>query len=610
MSKGFAALIASALLASAVPVVAAPPPAPAPLVYNFRIQMERGEIYNPWTRSNDRVELRSFVGTGTRPGDFIAPEIRVRPGQKLKINLDNRLPACPQGPGAPTCFNDTNLHTHGLWISPSGHSDNVMISIRPGEQFQYEYDVPADHPAGTFWYHPHNHGSGNVQISSGMAGPLIVTGDRAPTLTRPGDIDILLRDRFGRFAERTLLFQQIDYGCFGADGKLKAVFDSGLPVRPWICDAGDIGRMDSDDQDWGWRFSGRFPSINGQVQPVLKGAVAGRFERWRLISGTTGEGVRISFYRLAADAPDLRAVPAADQDAWRERYCQGEPLPMWHIASDGLTRPQMRETREGIVFAGERADFLTRFPAAGRYCVVNVSRAPSTAKPTNPSKMLSMVEVGESTAASETADPAVLLRDQLVAAAEQVLSGDGQADIRQAVIANLKDGLKTPAFAWHHAVSDDEVGEVREFLFSELDTSRGPLFHINGRSFDHERIDLTLPLGGVEEWRVTSVSGGHAFHVHVNPFQVLAVLDHEDRPVTDPASPAYDPDYAGVAGQWRDSLYLKEGLNAVFRTRFERFTGDFMLHCHILFHGDHGMTQHVRIVDPAHPETPEAPTHH
>ena len=91
-----------------------------------------------------------------------------------------------------------------------------------------------------------------------------------------------------------------------------------------------------------WRFSGRFPSINGQVQPVLKGAVAGRFERWRLISSTTGEGVRMSFYRLAADAPDLRTVPAADQQAWRERYCQGEPLPMWHISSDGLTRPQMR----------------------------------------------------------------------------------------------------------------------------------------------------------------------------------------------------------------------------------------------------------------------------
>lgn len=610
MSKGFVALIASALLTSAVPVVAAPPQAPAPLVYNFRIQMERGEIYNPWTRSNDRVDLRSFVGTGTRDGDFIAPEIRVRPGQKLKVNLDNRLPACPQGPGAPTCSNDTNLHTHGLWISPSGHSDNVMISIRPGEQFQYEYDIPADHPAGTFWYHPHSHGSGNVQISSGMAGALIVTGDRAPTLTRPGDIDILLRDRFGRFAERTLLFQQIDYGCFDAEGKLKGVKDKDIYVRPWVCAPGDIGRIDSDDQDWGWRYNGRFPSINGQVQPVLKGAVAGRFERWRLISSTTGEGVRMSLYRLAADAPDLRTVPAADQQAWRERYCQGEPLPMWHIASDGLTRAQMRETREGIVFAGERADFLTRFPTAGRYCVVNISRTTSTATPTNPSKMLSVVEVGESTAAPAPGDPGALLRDQLIAAAERALSGEGQAEIRQAVIANLKDGLKTPAFAWHHAVRDEEIGEVREFLFSEIDTPRGPLFHINGRSFEHGRIDLTLPLGGVEEWRITSVTGGHAFHVHVNPFLVMAVLDREGRSVTDPASPAYDLDYAGVDGQWRDTLNIKKGLNAIVRTRFERFTGDFMLHCHILFHGDHGMTQHVRIVDPAHPETPEAPTHH
>ena len=224
--------------------------------------------------------------------------------------------------------------------------------------------------------------------------------------------------------------------------------------------------------------------------------------------------------------------------------------------------------------------------------------------------MLSVIEVGESAVASATDDPAVLLRDQLIAAAERTLSGEGQAEIRQAVIANLKDGLKTPAFAWHRAVSDEEVGKVRELLFSEIDTARGPLFHINGRSYEHGRVDLALPLGGVEEWRMTSVSGGHAFHVHVNPFQVMAVLNREGRSVADPESPAYDPDYAGVAGQWRDSLYLKEGLNAVFRTRFERFTGDFMLHCHILFHADHGMTQHVRIFDPAHPETAEAPAHH
>jgi len=34
--------------------------------------------------------------------------------------------------------------------------------------------LPADHPSGTFWYHPHLHGSGGLQLAGGAAGALIV----------------------------------------------------------------------------------------------------------------------------------------------------------------------------------------------------------------------------------------------------------------------------------------------------------------------------------------------------------------------------------------------------------------------------------------------------
>src|SRR5688572_26839343 len=148
---------------------------------SFQIAMVRGTVWNPWTLSDDPVELRSYRGRGTVDGDFVAPTIRVAPGQTLRIALDNRLPACgtaadpaslrrirrlsdaaaADSPSeqrfvtTPSCQNQTNLHTHGLWVSPAGNSDNVLISIRPGERFRYEYAIPEDHPAGTFWYHPH-----------------------------------------------------------------------------------------------------------------------------------------------------------------------------------------------------------------------------------------------------------------------------------------------------------------------------------------------------------------------------------------------------------------------------------------------------------------------
>ena len=40
---------------------------------------------------------------------------------------------------------------------------------------------------------------------------------------------------------------------------------------------------------------------------------------------------------------------------------------------------------------------------------------------------------------------------------------------------------------------------------------------------------------------------------------------------------------------------VKQDDRIAFRTRYERFTGDFVIHCHIMYHGDHGMMQNLRI---------------
>ena len=38
----------------------------------------------------------------------------------------------------------------------------------------------------------------------------------------------------------------------------------------------------------------------------------------------------------------------------------------------------------------------------------------------------------------------------------------------------------------------------------------------------------------------------------------------------------------------------------VIRTRYERYIGEFVLHCHILDHEDQGMMQNVQIVPPGY----------
>ena len=568
---------------------------PAAEDYRFQIRRAQGTIYNPWTLSDDRVELRSYVGSGARPGDFVAPTIRVAPGQKLSITLDNQLEPCTAAQESEhSCFNDTNLHTHGMWVSPSGHSDNVLVSVHPGEQFRYEYDIPADHPAGTFWYHPHQHGAGFVQLGSGMAGALIVTGNRLPTANGPGDVDILLKDQRGQpFAERIMLFQQVQYGCLDKKGQIEGLVDKkGEPIRPFTCAPGEIGRVESFDNDWGWAQDGRFTGINGKVEPQLADARAGAFERWRLINGGTGESMHMRLYRLDPAAPALRTVKAADQIAWRKRFCTGSPLAVWQLAMDGLTRSAIRKTDEAILFPGERTDLIVRFPQAGLYCVVN-DTSRNDPEGSNPSRMVAVI--GARGQAAEDADADALLQSTLIHSAEKVLAGAEHSATLARVVADLRDGLKLSSFTWHKSIPDAEVSNYREAVIDIFGAGNSTEFVINGRSFDENRVDAVLPLGKAEEWRAVSLVEDHPLHIHVNPFQIVSIEDSEGRDVTDPKSPAFDPDYAGLKGEWKDTVLVKKDMRVTFRTRYERFTGDFLMHCHISYHGDHGMMEHLRI---------------
>jgi FtsP/CotA-like multicopper oxidase with cupredoxin domain len=67
----------------------------------------------------------------------------------------------------PGVFLLTNLHTHGLQVSPQGNADNPYITLKPGETCHYSIQIPGAvnppdlyrprQPAGLYWYHPHRH---------------------------------------------------------------------------------------------------------------------------------------------------------------------------------------------------------------------------------------------------------------------------------------------------------------------------------------------------------------------------------------------------------------------------------------------------------------------
>ena len=89
-----------------------------------------------------------------------APTLRLSVGDQLKITYINDLPtkakeSCAITPG----MDMTNLHFHGLTVSPKPGQDDVIGMIaRPGESLHYLLDIPKDQVPGLFWYHTHPHG--------------------------------------------------------------------------------------------------------------------------------------------------------------------------------------------------------------------------------------------------------------------------------------------------------------------------------------------------------------------------------------------------------------------------------------------------------------------
>ncbi len=189
-----------------------------------------------------RLYLRSYEGGA--PG----PTLRMKPGETLKIRLSNDLPpnrdAAPADISVPHQFNNTNFHFHGAHCSPSGIADNVMRSMVPGEAYDIEIELPKDHTKGSYWYHPHHHGSADVQMASGMSGMIVVEGDFAEV------------PEISQAKERVLVLGQTVYD----DRFMIESFDTLFPET-----------------------ATRFLTVNGQRRPTIS-MRPGEVQRWRILA--------------------------------------------------------------------------------------------------------------------------------------------------------------------------------------------------------------------------------------------------------------------------------------------------------------------------------------
>jgi FtsP/CotA-like multicopper oxidase with cupredoxin domain len=463
---------------------------------------------------NDKVHLRSYNGA------LVGPTIRARAGDTLNIHLVNRLPANPptlnnlevqaaelareltRGVPPPLTtdiphnFNTTNLHTHGLHVSPAGNSDNVLIAISPGEEFFYEIKIPPDHPPGTFWYHPHVHGSTALQVSSGMEGALIIEGD----------IDQVPAIAAAR--EQIFVFQQIDYAT--SDNKLNRLEKKGTLE--------DFNRPFNNGD---WANGKRSTLINGALAPVLE-MQPGEVQRWRLIDAGVEETV---LFKIVG--PD------------------GKPVPQQLIALDGITTGRIEAMDQVYLYPGYRADVLIRAPdREGDYQILDEETA------------------GDTAIKSLNKEARKRLGTLRVKGSRKQMALPTQAELE-------------PLAPYKH-IEDKEITGQQEVHFGIILTRPGTYpFALNGAAFDPGAAPRKLKLGGVDEWTISSEPiGPHIFHIHINPFEVI------------------EPDGRRY---WKDTLFIKSGAKVKVRTRYVRYVGQFVIHCHILPHEDEGMMQLVEI---------------
>ena len=243
-----------------VPVSAATEPLITPIEY----RSSNGQLRVTMEARPTRAQLGPYeVNGATYNGVYGGPVLRLKPGDVLQMTLVNHLAQA------------TNVHFHGLQVSPQGHGDASLHMVLPGETWDYTIAIPKTHPPGVYWFHTHGHGFAERQLMGGLSGTIVIEGfqDQVPA-TKP-------------LVERLFVLKE-----FSADGQgnLNAV------AKP---------------------FNGQIKTINGQLMPRID-IRPGETQLWRLTDETANTYFRLSLEGHTFTVVGRDAHPVTHPEVVRE----------------------------------------------------------------------------------------------------------------------------------------------------------------------------------------------------------------------------------------------------------------------------------------------------
>ncbi|DAZ95716.1 TPA: hypothetical protein N0F65_007122 [Lagenidium giganteum] len=504
--------------------------------------------------------------TRTYNGQIPAPTILVCPGDRLVFHVQNDL-----GVGGE---NVTNVHLHGMHVSPQGHADNVLQNIEPGDHREYVYNLRPDHPAGTFWYHPHTHGLVNAQLSGLMAGALIV-------MDRPDDLPTELAAMDDVVLELQALC--IEKCHTNNDCIVNALQNDYVKRTTSAAAVAAAEAKGSLNQTTGWPMELRVDAasplgdtsllhmyVNGQYLPQLNTTV-GEWKRFRYVNA------------IANNVAEL-IVPGCDV----------------HVLSmDGIYWDAPMEREVVVLPPGGRADVAVRCTMPGVFYVETEA---------SPKRNQLLGKINHHRVPS-----------QRVLILHVMEEDDEESDKLQTVVKalDLPTSLpRRPEYMEDHmalSASDIPHSNIYDYAFSVwLDAAKpGLQFGVNRRGFDDAFVNHSMRVDEPQEWKLSVNSEltpcdetlpanvklrgsseqpgcrtmNHPFHMHGTHFQISL------------PDMGLDPDEVLFRrGEWRDTIPLFKSTIGIRFTPRSHMIGRILTHCHVASHADNGMGQLVQVL--------------
>ncbi len=442
----------------------------------------------------------------------------------------------------PKNYNWTNLHTHGLQVTPhlfepEGTLDKKSdyVTIKPGEEKSYTFSLAEDHPSGTFWYHPHRHNSVAIQAWSGMAGLILVRG------TYDDEVK-----SFGIETEIPFAVHDPHY------------YPDVFPTedKPGIASVARFLPNQNESDNYTFMVTGRYrPQYRVRRNEIV------------LLRHLTATIENLCGFRIVKQTDAANGPPASDD----------VNHPFWIIASDGIAYDRPVERSLMVTAGGERHDILIQLPDPGVYEIWSDHCNTIQFFGTGPKQqMLATIDVTEEEASRQTAISDMRLTPGIAPS----------EDIKQTEIVRRRQ------------LVFDLEGDTCRFPF--------PQFKINGRDYQPDESYFDVKAGTTEEWVITNPSAGtHPFHLHVNPYQVKEVysaLEVRDDLVPESERALVEARIRAMhhldrPNMWRDTIIIPpKGMLRVW-IRFDKdLVGKTVFHCHFLAHEETGMLQNFRIV--------------